>query len=320
MSRTLLHATGVLCRLLEQDRPRIHGSALFAEGHLGGGRELLHERLLVLGPPLTHVTCPDCGVELARVVREVALDRFQLYCDECGRVDAGREQLQTYSVNLARFVDRLADSLDLSATHRKMIDPDRSWRLGLEEVKRGRARTWYFARHLNDHRMAKHLLDQIRADGAAQSARILTSTEVPLSDGSPLANYDVKHLAAVARLSQSRFIFFDDRVETGVLTLEAEPTLDTSLRLVRERGWVYVDRRKYVLESMQQKILLALMDAHDHRLEANEIRALCGSEAYPFQPIKFFGRNKPVYQAFIHYVPGDRVYELCIHPEDVDWF
>jgi hypothetical protein len=88
---------------------------------------------------------------------------------------------------------------------------------------------------------------------------------------------------------------------------------------VRDKGWAYVDGLKYELEAMQQKILLALMDAHTHRLEGNQIGARCGSDAFPFQPAKFFGRNKEVSAAFIHYVRGDKVYELIIYPEDRTW-
>jgi hypothetical protein len=67
---------------------------------------------------------------------------------------------------------------------------------------------------------------------------------------------------------------------------------------------------------MQQKILLALIDAHARRLEGNQIAERCGSEAFPFQPAKYFGRNEEVYKTFIQFVRGDKVYELIIHPED----
>lgn len=314
MSDKLVNATAVLCRLLEQAKATVNGAALLSED---GGAELVHERLLVLGAPLSYVTCPECGIESARVVRAVGVDRVLLYCDECGEVDAAHSLLQTYTVSLSRLVDRLVSSLELPPSNRKAIDNDISWRLGVQEHKRGKAQTWYFARHLNNHAVARHLLDQIRSDNAAQSARIITSTELPLPDGSPLTGYEVKNLAAIARMSQSRFIFFDDRAEVAVAQPE-ELTPVTSLRRLRDKAWAYVGGVKYELEGMQQKILLALMDAHANRLEGNEIGSRCGSEAFPFQPAKYFGRNKEVYKAFVQYVPGDKVYELIIHPEDKD--
>lgn len=319
MSGNLVNATGVLCRLLEQAKPTINGAVLLGDGFGGGGRELVHERLLVLGPALSYVTCPDCGIGMARVVRAVGVDQFRLYCDACGEVDAERELLQTYTVSLSKLIERLSSSLDLSNTNRKVIDNDTSWRLGLQEIKRGKSKTWYFARHLNDHRVARHLLDQMRADLAAQSARIITSTELPLPDGSPLASYDVKNLAAIARLSQSRFIFFDDRAEIVVAQSEEDVVPVTSLRFVRDRSWAYVAGAKYPLEGMQQKILLALMDAHGHRLEGSQIGKRCGADGYRFQPVKYFGRNTQVYKAFIRYLSDDKVYELIIHPEDMGW-
>lgn len=320
MSGKLVNATGVLCRLLEQSKPTINGAALLGGEFGEGGHELVRERLLVLGPALSYVTCPDCGIEMARVVRSVGVDQVLLYCDECGEVDADRALLQTYTVSLSRFIDRMVSSLELTPSNRKAIDNDISWRLGVHEHKRGKAQTWYFARHLNDHTVARHLLDQIRSDNAAQSAKIITSTDVPLPDGSPLVGYDIKNLAAIARMSQNVFLFFDDRAEATVAQPEEEPAPVTSLRHVRHKAWAYVDGVKYELEGMQQKILLALMDAHAHRLEGKVIADRCGSDAFPFQPAKYFGRNNEVYKAFVRYVPGDKVYELIIHPEDADLF
>ena len=320
MSGKLVNATGVLCRLLEQSKPTINGAALLGGEFGEGGHELVRERLLVLGPALSYVTCPDCGIEMARVVRFVGVDQVLLYCDECGEVDADRALLQTYTVSLSRFIDRMVSSLELTPSNRKAIDNDISWRLGVQEHKRGKAQTWYFARHLNDHTVARHLVDQIRSDNAAQSAKIITSTDVPLPDGSPLVGYDIKNLAAIARMSQNVFLFFDDRAEVTVAQPEKEPAPVTSLRHVRHKGWAYVDGEKYELEGMQQKILLALMDAHAHRLEGKVIADRCGSDAFPFQPAKYFGRNNEVYKAFVRYVPGDKVYELIIHPEDADLF
>lgn len=315
MSEKLVNATGVLCRLLEQSKPTINGAALLGGEFGEGGHELVRERLLVLGPALSYVTCPDCGIEMARVVRSVGVDQVLLYCDECGEVDADRELLQTYTVSLSRFIDRMVSSLELTPSNRKAIDNDISWRLGVQEHKRGKAQTWYFARHLNDHTVARHLLDQIRSDNAAQSAKIITSTDVPLPDGSPLVGYDIKNLAAIARMSQNVFLFFDDRAEVTVAQPEEEPAPVTSLRHVRHKGWAYVDGVKYELEGMQQKILLALMDAHTHRLEGKVIADRCGSDAFPFQPAKYFGRNNEVYKAFVRYVPGDKVYELIVGNE-----
>lgn len=318
MSDTLVNATEVLCRLLEQSKPTVNGAALLGRAFGNGGSELIHERLLVLGPALSYVTCPECGIELARVVRTVGIDKVLLYCDECSEVEAGHALLQTYTVSLSRLVDRIVSSLELPLLNRKAIDHDISWRLGVQEHKRGKALTWYFARHLNDHSVARHLLDQIRSDNAAQSARVITSTELPLPDGSPLTGYEVKNLAAIGRMSQSKFIFFDDRAEVAVAQPELEQAPVTSLRHVRDKGLAYVNGVKYELEGMQQKILLALMDAHAHRLEGKVIADRCGSDAFPFQPVKYFGRNNEVYKAFIKYVPGDKVYELDIFNKETE--
>lgn len=319
MSKAQVNAMGLLCRLLEQAKPQVNGAALLG-GEMGdGGRDLVRERLLVLGPALSYVTCPDCGVEMARVVRTVGVDQILLYCDDCGEVNAGRDLQQTYTVSLSKFVDRLAVSLELLPTSRKAIDSEISWRLGVHEHKRGKAQTWYFARHLNDHGIAKHLIEQIRTDRADLSAKIITSTDLPLPDGSPLTGYDVVNLAAIARLSQSCFLFFDERSDATISQPAEEPLPTTSLRLVRDKGWAFVNGVKFELEGMQMKILLALIDSHAHRLEGNVIGDRCSSDEFPFQPAKFFSRNNEVYKTFVKYVPGDKVYELVIAPEDKDW-
>lgn len=318
MSSKLVNATAVLCRLLEQSKPTVNGAALLGGAFGEGGSELIRERLMVLGPSLTYVTCPECGIEMARFVRTVGVDQVQLYCDECWEVDAGHTLLQTYTVSLSRLIDRLVSSLELPLSNRKIIDNDISWRLGVQEHKRGKAQTWYFARHLKDHTVARHLLEQIRIDNAGQSAKIITSTDLPLPDGSPLTGYDVKNLAAIARMSQSLFLFFDDRAEVTVSQPVEEVAPVTTLQHLRDKAWAYVDGVKYELEAMQQKVLLALMDSHSHRLEGNQIGERCGSSSFPFQPAKHFGRIKKVRQTFIRYDPGDKVYELIIHPEDSD--
>ncbi len=312
MSNMLISATGVLCHLLEQSKPTINATDLLGGAFGEGGPELVRERLLTLGPTLSYVTCPDCGVEISRVIRPVGVDRVLLFCDQCGEVEAENTLLQTYTVSLTRLVERLVSSLELPPSSRKTIDHDISWRLGIQEHKRRKAHTWYFARHLNDHTVARHLVDQIRIDNAAQSAKIVTSTEIPLPDGSPLAGYAVKNLAMIARMSQNLFLFFDDRADVTYAEPEEKVVPSTSLCHVRDKALAYVNGKKYELEGMQQKILLALMDAHTHRLEGNQIGSACGSEAFPFQPVKYFGRNNEVYKAFIKYVPGDKVYELDI--------
>lgn len=320
MSTKLVEATALLCSLLEQPSPTVNGAALFGGDFGLGGHELVRERLLAIGPARTHVTCPDCGIELARVVGPKGSDRVRLVCDECGEVDADVSITQTYSVNLSRLVDRLVISLGLPMNAKTAIDPDRSWRLGVQEPKRGKALTWYFARHLHDHGLAKRLLAQIRSDSAASSCKIITSALLPLPDGSPLTGYDVKHLAAIGRLSQNVFLLFDDRAEVTVAQPEEGERTTTSLRHVRDQSVAYVDGVKYELEGMQRKILLALMDAHGHRLRGNQIGERCGSDAFRFKPIKFFGRNPEVYKSFIRYVRLDEVYELVISPEDADLF
>lgn len=310
MSTGQINATQLLCRLLELSKPEVNGAALLG-GDLGpGGADLIRERLLVIGAPLTYVTCPECGIETARVVREIGRDQILLYCDECGDVETGRPLQQTYRVSLPRFLDQLIHGLGTLPSAKKEVQPDMVWRLGTTEPVRAKPLTWYFARHLHDHNVAQRLLAQIRQDKASRSVKVLTSTSVPLPDGSPLIDFDVTNLGAIARLSQNRFVFFQDRAETPPAKPIEPVRLHTSLMEVRTRSIAYVDGEAFHLEPMQANILIALMDDYDHRMEANDLREKCRSDADPFQPIKFFGRNLKVYKAFIRYSKSDKEYEL----------
>ncbi len=294
MSQTQIDSTALLCQLLEMSKPEINGAALLGPGFEKVGRDLLHERLLGVGSILSHVTCPECGVELARVVRQIGRDQILLYCDECQELPAGIELQQIYRVNLSELIDRLARSLNLPLVSRKVIDVDVSWRLGVAEPTRAKAITWYFARHLHDPVVATHVRDQVRADQAMRSAKILTSAEVPLPDGSPLSDFSVLQLASVARLSQNRFVFFADRADSPPASVQGRAPPHTSLIDLRAHSVAYVDGIRYSLEPMQATILLVLLDDFDHRMEPSVIRDRCGSKADPFQPIRFFGRKPMV--------------------------
>ncbi len=319
MSLAQMNATALLCQLLEMNQSQINGAAMVGPEHDQAGRELLHERLLGIGSSLAYVTCPECGVELARVVRQTGRDQIMLHCDECQEVTAGIALQQTYKVHLSKLIDRLADSLDLPPVSRKVINADKAWRLGVAETTRANAVTWYFARHLHTPVVAKHVFEQVRADHALRSAKILTSSEVPLPEGSPLRDFTVLNLSATARLAHSRFVFFTDRADTPPAATASEPAPTNSLIYLRSLSVAYVEGQSYALEPMQVKILVALLDNHDHRMEPAALREACASDADPFQPVKFFGRRKKVYETFIRYAAGDKEYELILPDEDKSW-
>lgn len=129
MSQTQVDATALLCRLLERDKPEINGQALVTD-HADAAPHLLRERLLVLGRSLDWVTCPECGIETARVVRELSSDRIALRCPACADVQAPRRLRETHKVALQRVVAALLNGLGLSTNGLKPIDHKLTWRLG----------------------------------------------------------------------------------------------------------------------------------------------------------------------------------------------
>jgi hypothetical protein len=145
MSQAQVNATALLCRLLERDKPEINGQALVTD-HPDAATHLLRERLLVLGRTLDWVTCPECGIETARVMRELSPDRIALRCPDCAEAQAPRRLRETHKVALQRVIAALLNGLGLSANGLKPIDHELTWRLGTTEPTRGKALTWYFAR------------------------------------------------------------------------------------------------------------------------------------------------------------------------------
>ncbi len=319
MSAAGLHATTLLCRLLEQVKPDINGQALLGEEWAAAGRDLLRERVLTLTPALEWVNCPSCLVELAPVLRELGGEQILIDCDECGEVKAPRTLQQNYRVSLNSLIERIAIGLDLPKDQRKSIESEHTWRLGISEPARGRALTWYFARRLGDAGVARRLAAQIRADQAERCAKIITSCPLPLPEGSALATYSVVHLADVARLSQSHFLFFADRVSPPNAPVPQPQARGTSLIDVRQHAVAWIEGRKHSLEKMQQHLLLALLDDFDHRMDSATLHDKCHSHAERFSPRKVFDRNTEVYHTFIRFDRSEMEYELIIPEEDRSW-
>ena len=319
MSLAQISATSVLCQLLEREKPEVNGMTLLGGEYGDAGRDLLRERLLVVGASLPHVTCPECGVELARVVRELAHGNILLYCDECGEVSSPRSLQETYKVSLPKFIDRLMLGLGTTPSAKKEVASEVAWRIGVTELARGKPLTWYFARHLHDHKAAQRLVETIRQDQAHKSAKVLTSSALPLPEGSPLIGFDVVHLGDVARISQSKFEFFSDRMAVPVSLPVDDIQFQTTLRLVRTDGKARVDGIDYALEPRQKDLLLALIDDFDREMDRDALRTACRSQADPFSPSKVFDRNPVVYKRFIKYQSSDGVYALQISEEDRDW-
>ncbi len=318
MSQTQVDATTLFCRLLERAKLEINGQSL----RQGSDALLLRERVLVHGIPLDWVTCPECGVQTARVVQDKSKEMIALLCPECGDIEASRHLRETYKVALKKFVASLLNGFGFSLNGMKPIVPDQIWRLGTTEEKRGKAVTWYFARRLRHPEVASRLREQIGLDQSAQSCVILTSSETPLPAGSALTEFDVRPLFTVGRVGQNTFEFFLNRqADPGPQTLD-EATPGTTLRFVRSQGKVFIEGTEYPLDPTQKNILVALIDDHDHEMENDALKTACGSQAQRFSPSKAFDKDEDtqrVYRTFVTYQRGDERYRLIIPDEDRDW-
>ena len=107
MSASQILATELLCQLMESGKAEINGKALLCDEHEVAGQQLLKERVLVLGPTLSWVTCPECGVEVAKILREIGSKQIRVRCDGCGDIDTGHELQRTYKVNFNYLITLL---------------------------------------------------------------------------------------------------------------------------------------------------------------------------------------------------------------------
>lgn len=322
MSQTQVDATALFCRLLERAKPEVNGQALRQGADAAAADILLRERMLVYGTQLDWVTCPECGVQTARVVQDKSKETIALLCPECGDVEGSRHLRDTYKVALQKFIVSLLNGLGFSLNGMKPIVPDLIWRLGTAEAQRGKAVTWYFARRLTRPEVASRLREQIGLDKAAASCVILTSSETPLPAGSALTEFDVRPLFTVGRVGQSTFVFFQNRrADPGPQDLD-EAAPGTTLRYVRGQGKAFIDGTGHPLDPTQKSLLLALIDDYDHEMENDALKTACKSQAQRFSPSKVFDKDEAarlVYRTFVTYQRGDERYRLIIPDNDRDW-
>lgn len=323
MSQSQIEATALLCRLLDRSDTRIQGRALF-EGELArGARHLLRERLLAISAQLDHVTCTECRIESARVVREISETQIRLFCSECEAVEAPKYVRHTYRAVPTQLVTNLLNGLGLSRASLKIVVPEMIWRLGCTEPRPRTPCTWYFARMLYKPGVARQLRDELQAGCALGSAVVLTTSEVPLPAGTPLAGFDVRSLVHVGRIGQSTFEFFAERQVTPGAQVSVGPVRAashyTTLRYTASEGLVYWQGQQVKLTRQQRAILVVLIDDRDHEMDRDALREAAGSKDEKFSPSKTFQRNADLYHALIRFDEDAERYSLLLPDEDRDW-
>jgi hypothetical protein len=296
------------------DKPQIDGQALFSHSR-DAATHLIRERMLVLGSSNQWINCPECGVELARVVRDLSCDEILLMCPECVDVTAPKHYSTNHKVSFPKLVNNLSTGLGLGSAGQKVIDHEQIWRLGTTQTGRAKPVTWYFARQLYKSGVADRLREQIRLEKTTESSIVLTSTDLPLPAASPIEGFDVRYLGVSARISQSKFEFFTDGMSAGAQVME-EATPTTTLKYVESQSCVWIDGVRYDLEPRQRLIILALLEDLDNELDKDSLQRKCGSQSQSFSPSKEFERNKAVYKKFIRYLRDDERYQLLIPLED----
>jgi hypothetical protein len=310
MSQMQVSATSLLCELIESEADEINGYTLRSYPDQAGAC-LLQEKMLVYGRRRTWVKCPECRAEQARVVRDINEHQMMLQCPECLDVTADISHSRTHKVSMSRFISMLLIGLNLSQLGMTEIESGLIWKLGTTQKARGKPTTWYFARRLRSPRVANRLRQQIKDDNAIETCTVLTSTNMPLDDGSALAQIDARSLSSVGRIGKSTFQMFDDRLEDLGVQVASERKPRTTLKFLSD-GIAYVEGEKFELEKQQILLLQALLEDRDREMTREDLREKCRSQAQKFSPRKVFDRNELVYKTFIEYQKVDRTYILLV--------
>jgi hypothetical protein len=311
-----LQAIELLTRWVEMDTSGLAGTLVDAPEHTAAVRLLRREGLLTELKPAASVNCRDCCEDLAKVGEKLSAATYRGFCDTCGAVEIPASYVQRHRVNLSRVVSYLANGLGLTGRPQEIID-QHAWLLGRTVSKRD-IHAWYFGCRLDHADVADQLRSNIEMVKAAHAGTVLTTTALHRLQRTPLRDLDLVPLDSVALLGAMRFEIDRETLNavTPQLIQDAHP--DTTLRYVAE-GQVFIDRQAYPLEPRQQKIIAALIAHPDHEMSLGGLRAAVDTQSQTFSPGREFGRNKVVYETFIRYLVGDKVYQLIIPEADVGW-
>lgn len=311
-----LQAIDLLTRWVEMHTTGLAGTLIDAPANAAAVRLLRSEGLLTELKPAASVNCRDCCEDQAKVREQLSALSYRGFCDTCGAVELPASDVQRYWVNISRFVSYIANGLGLTGRPQEVID-HHAWLLG-RTASKGKTHAWYFGCRLDHADVADRLRASIDLAKAAHAGTVLTTTALHRLQRTPLRDLDLVPFDSVALLGSMRFEMNREILDAVAPQRVHEAQPATTLRYVAE-GKVFIDRQAYPLEPRQQKILAALIAHPDHEMSLGELRADVENQAQHFSPRREFGRNKVVYQQFIRYLAGDKVYQLIIPEADVGW-
>lgn len=316
MNQASMLAVELLVQCLESREEHLYLANLPLAAKPGVLDWLVKEKLLVAGPRKEWVSCPECQEGQARVLGNQGKDAYLGSCENCSEVVISARLTESYALALTRVAAYVGSGLGMSLPP-VPVKGIKAWSVGKSTDKRGAFHSWYFGCGLADVAAARILREWINQDKAAGSCTLITSTRLNLLERGPLANLHTVWLDSVARLGQNRFHFDWNRLDLVGTSEDAGTGPATTLRFLRDHGYVRVDGERHDLSPQETAFLLALIDCGDHELELHDLKQAVGSIAQHFKPNKVFDQHPKIYATFVQYDKLDGHYCLLLPPDDI---
>jgi len=260
-----------------------------------------------------YMVCPECFDAQAKI------DTIeQITCPECGQQSMPEIQIRGREIWTDRVLNSMKLGLTDSSPPHSILITNHLWKIG-QLSERQKIRTVYFGRRLHDPDIAGLAVEKIRLGGSMQSCILITSTQPSLLQHHELGNLRPLYLAEVMQLDEKGRLVFDfERLGATAIAPEADaiPADLTSLRYLESEGVVYLNGGRIDLSRQEKNLLLALLNHPDHELDKGALRDAVESQAQAFKPRETFKHHLDVYDHFIEYLAGDRVYHLKIPDSD----
>ena len=304
-----------LCRLLEQDEPKLAPDAIWLSG-----KNHLYEYLRDIGATTlsndlaVNLLCHECCNETFRPVANPGTETQNFpylgYCPDCGWVDLKEEQARIWQVHPLIIARWLGMALQLIPRYLpETIIEGVLWRLGETEFRRKR-HTLFFGRRLVESAEAvSEKLAELVVPGAEV---IITTSDITALQKSAMGDRLTAPLRAVAHLRKAGFVIENlDTYLGGIGPIASSE--ETSLRLMHSRRVALIDGQEHKLSPQVYAFLKTLEDADGDEVHKRYLAEALGIEE-TFRTADIFKRHKVVYATFVE---TDRKGSYWLKPEFV---
>jgi hypothetical protein len=304
-----------LCRLLEQDEPKLGPDAIWLSGNSRIYEYLRDIGVMTLSNDLAvNLVCHDCCSETFRPVANSDTETqnfpYRGYCPDCGWVDLKEERARIWQVQPLIIARWLGMALQLIPRYLpETIIEGVLWRLGETEFRRKRHTLFFGRRLVESAKTVSEKLAELIAPGAEV---IITTSDITALQKSALGDRLTVPLRAIAHLRKAGFVIENvDAYLVGVGPIASSD--ETSLRLMHPRRVALIDGQEHKLSPQVYAFLKILEDADGDEVHKRYLAEALGIEE-TFRNADIFKRHKMIFKTFIE---TDRKGNYWLKPEFV---